>query len=193
MAGGAVAFHDATTVELATFILSIAVVLLAIFACISRRGLQLARRLGLPLSSRFTGSRWTSIIDGDEDEHLFVSGLGLLGGANETPSSDGAGSGGGGGGSSVVRLRVQLSATGAEELQLDTTGLRTVGEVRATVAACYAEEEAAADELERLMVVRCLDEERGLLVSLPGRTPLDSLRRLRELVVQVRRGWGLDK
>lgn len=184
MVGAAVQHDDGTAVELATFILSIAAVLmLAIFACVSRPGLQFARRLGLSVGSRSTGALWSAASDdGGEDEHLFVTGLGLLGGGgNETPTS-----GSGGGGSSVVRVRVQLSATGSDELELDTAGMRTVGEVRATVAACYAAGEETANELAQLMVVRCLDEERGLLVSLPGRTPLESLGGPRELIVQVR-------
>ena len=139
--------------QVATFAVSVlAVLLLAIFACTSQAGLRLARRIGLPIGER--GSRWQGGGDNGEEE-LFGAGLGLLGGAAE------------GGSSSVVRILVQLAAGGPEEeMELDTAGLKTVGEVRATVAACYAEDEEAAAELARKMVVRCVDEERGKRISI---------------------------
>lgn len=158
--------------EISTFAVSgLAVLLLAVFACTSRPGLACARRLGL--GGRGRGARWQRVKAEGEENEMFSSGLGLLGAA----AADRAVAG-------IVRVMVQLATGGSEEMELDTAGLLSVGDIRATVAACYAEDEAGAAELARQMVVRCVDEERGLLISLPGRTPLSQLAGVHELVVQ---------
>ena len=92
-----------------------------------------------------------------------------------------------------IRVQVVLDddaaeGDGVEEFDLELAGLRTVADVKGAMAAMYADDGAAERALARRMVVQCLDDERGLLVALPGRTPVAQLRGADHLLVSLRGG-----
>ena len=96
----------------------------------------------------------------------------------------------------AASIRVQLvldddaaEGDGVEEFApLGSQRAVAVADVKGAMAAMYADDGAAERALARRMVVQCLGDERGLLVALPGRTPVAQLRGADHLLVSLRGG-----
>ena len=169
--------------ELAFFLLSaVAVAGLALAVLLHRYGLRLWRRVrcwgGACAGGRGEGKRWQGLaLEEDFDDDLEAGA--------EAEAVDG-----------VVRVQLALDTKtelveeGPEEIELELAGLRNVADVKATIASMYAVPGAEL-ELATLLVVQCFDEERGLTVSLPSRTPIAQLLGVEQLVV-AQRGSSAD-
>ncbi|KAL1515668.1 hypothetical protein AB1Y20_002285 [Prymnesium parvum] len=158
----------ASQLEMGVFTASALSIVCLNLVCLPRRVfLRVFRPLGVG-GARGKGARWQGLLEED--------GGGESGAVPE-----------------VVRLQVHLQAGGEQGAQdfevvdLETHGLRTIGDVKEAVAESYAETTGMSEpELAARMLVQCMDEESMLLVALPARTPLHQLSRVTRLIVSLR-------
>ena len=165
-----------TLTELGVFVVACSSVAACTLLLLRRFGLRIRRRLGCSCGGRGgKGKRWQGLAgdddygNDDEDDDAYDEEAGDF--------------------ASIMRVVVQLSAEDeADEVELELTGLRHIADVKAAIASMYSE---PGDEitLARQLVVQCDDDERGLTVALPGKTPVSQLMGVDHLLVK-RRGKG---
>lgn len=167
-----------TLSELIVFLVALSSVAAFMLLLLRRFGLRIRRQLGCSCGGRGgKGKRWQGLAGDDEydGEHDDDD-------AYDEEAGDVALDG-------IMRVVVQLSDDDeADEVELELTGLRHIADVKAAIASMYSEP-GGEITLARQLVVQCDDDERGLTVALPGKTPIAQLLGVDHLLVK-RRGKG---